>query len=114
MKIIKYKFLSAEINHGTEEEPNIEQIFFNVSMGWNEVNEEIAKKEAYNGEYTIEDDGQTNRITAPCNIMAGEYVTVGGVLYKATANIPNGEPIVVGNNAVKTTIEEQLYELKGE
>lgn len=57
-KIIKYKFLSSEINHGTEENPNIEQIFANVTMGWNEANEEIAKAEAYNGEYTIEDDGQ--------------------------------------------------------
>ena len=57
MKIIKYKFLSCEINHGTEEEPNIEQIFLEKSMTWNETNEEIAKKEAYNGEYTIEDDG---------------------------------------------------------
>ena len=55
-KIIKYRFLSAEINHGTEENPVIEQFFLDKSMGWNEVNEEIAKKEAYNGEYTVEDD----------------------------------------------------------
>ena len=58
MKIIKYKFLSAEINHGTEENPNMEQIFLNKSMPWSEANEEIAKREAHNGEYTIEDDGQ--------------------------------------------------------
>ena len=58
MKIIKYKFLSAEINHGTEEEPKIEQIFLEKRMGWSEANEEIAKKEAWGGEYTIEDDGQ--------------------------------------------------------
>ena len=57
-KVIKYKFLSAEINHGTEENPVMEQIFIEKSMGWNEANEEIAKAEAYNGEYTIEDDGQ--------------------------------------------------------
>lgn len=57
-KVIKYKFLSAEINRGTEEEPNIEQFLIGVEVGWNEANEEIAKKEAYNGEYTIEDDGQ--------------------------------------------------------
>ena len=56
-KVIKYQFLAAEINHGTEEQPNIEQIFLEKSMGWSEANEEIAKKEAYNGEYTIEDDG---------------------------------------------------------
>ena len=58
MKIIKYQFLSCEVNHGTEEEPNIEQIILNKSMPWNEANEEIAKKEAYKGEYTIEDDDQ--------------------------------------------------------
>lgn len=57
MKIIKYKFLSAEINHGTEEKPDIEQIFIDKSMTWNEVNEETAKCEAYNGEYEIVDDG---------------------------------------------------------
>ena len=56
-KVIKYKFLSSEVNHGTEENPDIEQILLDVTMSWNEANEEIAKREAYNGEYTIEDDG---------------------------------------------------------
>ena len=56
-KVIKYKFLSSEVNHGTEENPVIEQIFLDVTMGWNEVNEGIAKREAYNGIYTVEDDG---------------------------------------------------------
>lgn len=46
MKILKY-------NLCTEEE-----ILFPVEMGWNKANEEIAKREAHNGEYTIEDDGQ--------------------------------------------------------
>lgn len=41
MKIIKYLF------NGTP-----------VEMGWNEVNKETAKREADNGEYTIEEDGQ--------------------------------------------------------
>lgn len=62
-KVISYKFLSAEINHGTEEEPNIEQIILDKSMGWSEANEEIAKREAYNGEYTIEDDGLEDPVT---------------------------------------------------
>lgn len=57
MKVIKYN-LCTRINHGTEEAPDWEDILSAVTMGWNEVNEEIAKKEAYNGEYTIEDDGQ--------------------------------------------------------
>lgn len=57
MKILKYN-LCTIINHGTEENPNIEEILSPVTMGWNETNEEIAKREAYNGEYTIEDDGR--------------------------------------------------------
>jgi hypothetical protein len=38
MKILKYKLNG-----------------YNVQMTWNEINEDIAKKEADNGEYTIED-----------------------------------------------------------
>ena len=58
MKVLKYR-LMAEVNHGTEENPIIEQILTEkiVSPASAE-NEEIAKREAYNGEYTIEDDGQ--------------------------------------------------------
>ena len=114
MKIIKYKFLSAEINHGTEKEPIIEQILLDKSMTWNEANEEIAKKEAYNGEYEIYDDGVSPYPAAPRNLVEGEYVTIGGVLYKSLTNIPNGEPIIEGQNVIVTTVEEQLRELKGE
>ena len=57
MKVIKYH-LCTEVNHGTEDEPNIEQVFSAVTLGWSEANEKIAKAEAYNGEYTIEDDGE--------------------------------------------------------
>lgn len=57
MKVLRYR-LCTEVNHGTEEQPDIQQIFSGVSLGWSEANEEIAKREAYNGEYTIEDDGQ--------------------------------------------------------
>ena len=57
MKVLKYR-LMTEVNHGTEEQPDIQQIFSDVSLGWSEANEELAKREAYNGEYTIEDDGK--------------------------------------------------------
>ena len=57
MKVLKYR-LMTEVNHGTEEQPDIQKIFSGVSLGWSEANEEIAKREAYNGEYTIEDDGE--------------------------------------------------------
>ena len=57
MKVLKYR-LMTEVNHGTEEHPDIQQILSDVSLGWSEANEELAKREAYNGEYTIEDDGK--------------------------------------------------------
>ena len=62
----------------------------------------------------IEDAGVPRYPVAPYNIVAGEYITIGGVLYLATENIPNGEPVIVGQNAIKTTVEEQLCGLKGE
>ena len=55
MKVIKYK-LCTEVKSGTEEQPDIQRIFSDVTMGWSESNEELAKLEAYNGEYTIEDE----------------------------------------------------------
>ena len=56
MKIIKYN-LCTRVNHGTEESPKWEEVLSSVTMGWNETNEVVAQREAYNGEYTIEDDG---------------------------------------------------------
>lgn len=49
MKIIRYKFLSEETLIDKE---------FRCSADNLSANEEIAKREAYNGEYTVEDDGQ--------------------------------------------------------
>ena len=57
MKVLKYQ-LCTEVNHGTENEPKIEQVFSAVPLGWSAANEAIAKAKAYNGEYTIEDDGE--------------------------------------------------------
>lgn len=56
-KVIKYKFLSCEINHGTEEKPDMEQIFLDKKMPWSEANEAIARLESKDGKYTVEDDG---------------------------------------------------------
>lgn len=55
MKVIKYN-LCTRVNRGTEEAPEWEDILSRVTMGWNEANEEIAQREAYNGEYTIVDE----------------------------------------------------------
>lgn len=57
MKIIKYT-LRTEINLGTDESPDVQEVFVTKGLDWSEANEKIAKREAYNGEYTIEDDGR--------------------------------------------------------
>lgn len=67
MKILKYN-LCTKVNHGTEENPVWEETLSAVEMGWNETNEEIAKREAYNGEYTIEDDGQPDPTSEPTQL----------------------------------------------
>lgn len=58
MKVIKYQ-LQSSINIGTEEEPVLHNTFFAKEITCSDdmlaANEEIAKQEAYNGEYTIED-----------------------------------------------------------
>lgn len=57
MRIIKYN-LCTRVNYGTEEVPLWEEIISPVEMVWNEANEDIAKREAYKGEYTIEENGE--------------------------------------------------------
>ena len=57
MKVIKF-LLCSEINVGTKEEPKIVQDFVDITRTWSEKEEELAKRIAYNGEYTIEDDGE--------------------------------------------------------
>lgn len=57
MKIIKYQ-LATEINHGTPEEPDIEMVLSGVTMPYTEANYAIAQAEAYQGQITVEDDGQ--------------------------------------------------------
>ena len=56
MKVIKYQ-ISTDINFGTEDNPEIQQILQNKVIEYSAGNEAIAKKEAYNGEVFIEDDG---------------------------------------------------------
>lgn len=59
MKVLKYN-LCTRVDRGTEEKPDWEEILSPVTMGWNEKNEEIARREAHNGEYTIE-EGKTRQ-----------------------------------------------------
>lgn len=115
-KVITYQFLSGTVNRGTEADPVIEQTtkekrIICPTQAIFDANYPIAEKEAV-GEITV--TGEFDHVTAPHNILAGEYVTIEGVLYLATENIPNGEPVIVGQNAVQTSVEEQLYAMKGE
>lgn len=72
MKVIRYKVLGKTIvgvpqEDGTYE--NVEQdLIYGVKTPYSEQNEEIAKKEAYNGEYTIEDDGQPDPTEIPTQL----------------------------------------------
>lgn len=52
-KVIRYNICNR-MNIGTEEEPEFEERLMGVEMTWSEVNEEIAKREAYRGEYIVE------------------------------------------------------------
>lgn len=73
MKILKYNIDSGV--HQTHTDPITgkvtflpEKLLFPVTLGWSEANEEIAKQEAYNGEYTIEDDGQPDPSETPTQL----------------------------------------------
>lgn len=57
MKVLVYNLYEGENENGV--------VLSEKTMGWNEVNEETAKKEAYNGEYTIIDDGQPDPVAEP-------------------------------------------------
>lgn len=63
MKLIKYK-LCTKVNTGIEE-PVWKEVFSTVELGWNKANEETAKREAYNGEYKIYDDGIEEPVKLP-------------------------------------------------
>ena len=79
-KIIKYKFLSAEINHGTEESPDVEQILVDKTIECKtqvdyDANYPIAEKEAVGeitveGEFEAEQPSQLDRIEAQTTYTA--------------------------------------------
>ena len=55
------------INHGTEENPNIKEELYSAEMDWSVANMEIARREAY-GEPEIYDDGQPDPAEVPSQI----------------------------------------------
>ena len=58
-----------------------------------------------------EDAKEASKIHAIRNIVKDEYFIVGGQMYKALCNIPNGGEVITGQNAVETNLEQQLNEL---
>lgn len=65
-KIIKYKFLAGEVNHGTEEEPNVEQIILPAKIKCDtqaqfDANYPMVEREAIEG--TIEVSGEFDDVT---------------------------------------------------
>lgn len=78
MKVIKYQ-LCTEANHGTEDTPDIQQIFSAVTLGWSDANEKIAQSEAYNGEVTVEDvpeDIQSQISTLKAQLSSTDYKAI--------------------------------------
>lgn len=69
MKLIKYQFLSAEINHGTDEEPNIEQLLLDKEIECDtqadfDANYPIAEKEAV-GEIIVDGEFDPEPVAEP-------------------------------------------------
>lgn len=68
MKIIKYHIAQNTLTNGDENAPNIEAVLIPAERFSDEENLErniaLAKAEAYNGEYTVEDDG-VEEVTTP-------------------------------------------------
>ena len=71
MKVLKYR-LMTEINHGTEEQPDIACAFSDVSLICTDENYEanlsFAKEEAYNGEVSVENIFKTVEEAKPAKI----------------------------------------------
>ena len=71
MKVLKYR-LMTEVNHGTEEQPDIACAFSDVSLICTDENYEanlsFAKEEAYNGEVSVENIFKTVEEAKPAKI----------------------------------------------
>jgi len=59
MKRIKYNLFQGY------EESDGSPLFLEVEMPWSDDGEEIAKTEAYNGEYEVFDDGEPEPVAEP-------------------------------------------------
>lgn len=85
MKVLKFR-ICTQSNIGTAESPEIVESFADGTLGWSAENEEVAKKLAYNGEYTIEDDGEPEPVTPPSTAeLAADLASVQSISIAAFA-----------------------------
>lgn len=91
MKIIKYKIMT-EINHGTEENPDIVQTFHVGEIQCSDANFDsnyaIAQAEAYNGEVTVEE--VSGEEPEPADDLETRVATVETDLADLTAAVEKG------------------------
>lgn len=67
MKVIKFQVME-EYKIGTEDAPEIIRELVPYEMGYSEKNCETARSKSYNGEYTIEDDGEPEPTQEPTQL----------------------------------------------
>ena len=79
--IIKYKMLS-KINTGTDEEPIWEDGFADAKIVFAKADQEaveaLVSAEAYNGEYTVEDDGRPDPVKTTAEDVLNALLGVSG------------------------------------
>lgn len=64
MKKIKYKTIGfTEVYKKETDSVEKKEIFVEFIRDYSQENEEIAKRESYNGEYIVEDDGEEENIS---------------------------------------------------
>lgn len=116
MKVIKYR-LCTIVNSGTEEVPRTEEIFTAKAMSWSEANEKIAKREAYNGEYTIEDDGREKPTAEKIAELKAQLSATDYKIIKCSECQLLGQEMpydVVELHAERQAIRDQINELEQE
>ena len=68
MKRIVFKIPCKTFKINDSGELEMVETFSHAEMPWSEANEETAKAQAHNGEYTIEDDGEEETVTPEARI----------------------------------------------
>lgn len=116
MKRIKYKYMYAEINHGTEEQPDIERAFVTKHIPYSEENLIHAKEEAYNGEVTVEEVADPELTTADKIAILKEQLSATDYkIIKCSEAQLVGEELpydIVALHAERQAIRDQINELE--